>query len=90
VRYGDKTIAEYDYGKVRLSVLWKAYCFETAEAAASYDDHSHDLTPDMVTAIFADDLRARGIDFTEPGDIATDPAWKHTLTQAYPAPPVAG
>jgi len=86
VIHDGKVLRSYDPGVVRYSVLWKAYCFTDAATAAAYDDHADDLAPDMVTEIFSADLRARGIDFDTPGDIADDLAWKETLTQAYPAP----
>ena len=88
LRDGADELARFPYGKVRLSILWKAYCFETEAMAASFDDHSHDLTPAMVTQLFSDDLRRRGIEFSEPADIAADPAWKETLTRVYAAPAV--
>jgi len=86
VRHGDKELARLPYEKVRLSVLWKAFCFQTEAMAASYDDHSHDLTPELVTARFCDDLQRRGISFVEPGEPATDLAWKQTLMTNYKPP----
>lgn len=88
MRLGDEELARFPVGKVRLSVLWKAYCFATEAMAASFDDHSHDLTPERVTELFCADLRARGERFQEPDDIADDPAWKETLTRVYAPPAV--
>jgi hypothetical protein len=85
---GGDTLATLPYQKVRLSVLWKAYCFETEAMAASYDDHSNDLTADMVTDIFAEDLGKKGIGFAEPTDLATDLTWKQTLLEVYTPAPV--
>jgi hypothetical protein len=82
------TLASYDYAAVRLSVLWKAYCFKTEAEAVDYDDKRHDLTPELVTELFCADLTARDIKFVKPGDIFTDVAWKQTLEAAYPAPDV--
>ena len=79
-------LARFAYEKVRLSVLWKAFCFASAEMAASFDDHSHDLTPEQVTAMFCADLHRRGVAFAEPEDAATDLAWKKTLTTSYGLP----
>jgi len=76
-------LATLPYDKVRLSVLWKAYCFDTQEMADSYDDHLNDLTVDRVVGIFSADLRSRNIAFDEPADLATDLAWKQTLLAAY-------
>ena len=85
VQDGTDTISTHDWADVRLSVLWKAYCFRTANEAAAYDDHTDDLTPERVTQIFADDLHQRGVAFELPEDPHTDLAWKTLLLDAYPA-----
>ena len=90
VREGERLVASLPYGKVRLSVLWKAFCFETRAMADSYDDHSHDLAPATVTAIFCEDLARRGVEFTEPDDAFTDPAWRRLLFDVYGAPDYLG
>lgn len=90
VRNGDAVLARLPYAKVRLSVLWKAFCFETQEMADSYDDRSHDLTPSMVVEIFAEDLAQRGIRFTVPDEPATDPQWREVLFRTYGAPDYLG
>lgn len=88
MRDGGTELARFPYRKVRLSVLWKAYCFETEAMAQSFDDHSHDLNPDKVTELFCADLERRGETFSEPSDIHADPAWKETLSRVYAAPAV--
>lgn len=88
IRDGEQEIARLPYAKVRLSVLWKACCFATEAMAASFDDHSHDLTAEMVTQLFCADLKRRGVKFSAPADIAGDLAWKQTLTRTY-TPPAA-
>ena len=80
----DEVLATLPYGKVRLSVLWKAYCFKTQQMADAYDDHDNDLTVERVLDIFYADLRRGNISFAEPSDLATDLAWKQTLLSAYP------
>jgi len=85
-----ETLAVLPYRKVRLSVLWKAFCFDTQAMADSYDDHSHDLTPTQVVDIFCEDLKSRGIRFSEPGDLTTDETWRDTLLGAYPGPSYIG
>lgn len=82
----ERVTANFAYGDVRISLLWKAYCFENEAMAASYDDHSHDLDPQMVADIFAADLKKRRITFKDPGDFATDLAWKNVITTTYQAP----
>ncbi len=82
----DKVTADLSYGDVRISILWKAYCFKDEAMAASYDDHSHDLSPDMVVDIFSNDLKMRGITCSTPSDIFNDEAWKSVIIDAYRAP----
>lgn len=86
LRDGDRELARLPYAKVRLSVLWKAYCFETQAMADSYDEHSYDLTPERVVDLFCADLKRRGIAVTEPSDFATDLSWKELLTSTYRPP----
>jgi hypothetical protein len=81
-------LALFDYDKVRLSVLWKAYCFETEEMAASYDNHSFDLDTSMIADIFCQDLSDRGLACAHPEDFAADAAWKEAITAVY-TPPAA-
>lgn len=78
--------ADLAFEEVRLSVLWKGYCFKDEAEAEAYDDHSHDLNADMIVDIFCDDLTTRGISVARPVDFWTDPAWKEVITRAYPAP----
>ncbi|MFT6557984.1 hypothetical protein [Sneathiella sp.] len=89
VKEDGKTRASFDYGQVRISILWKAHCFKDERLAAIYDDHSDDLTAERVRDIFSADLKRRGVDFREPGDFATDLAWKKVITENY-APPEGG
>lgn len=86
VRETGKTWPSFEFGQVRISVLWKAHCFENDRVAGIYDDHSDDLNAQLVTDIFKKDLKNRGIAFREPGDLATDMEWKELLVETY-APP---
>lgn len=90
VREGEQVLARLPYRKVRISVLWKGFCFQTRAMADSYDDHSHDLVPAKVTEIFCEDLSRRGIPFVEPADPFTDPQWRKTLFDTYGAPDYLG
>ena len=60
-----------------------------AGEAAAFDDHSDDLTPNLVTDLFCDDLAARGVAVKRPEEPFSDPAWKSLLEQTYPAPDLA-
>lgn len=86
VRHQGETLLSYEWDAVRLSLLWKAYCFRSHDEAAAFDDHSDELTPSLVTDLFCEDLRARGIAFERPDDPIADLAWKAVLERAYPAP----
>ncbi|MCR9212915.1 MAG: hypothetical protein NXI13_04305 [Proteobacteria bacterium] len=83
-----KTLASFDFDEVRISILWKAYCFKNEAMAESYDDHSNDLSTDLIADIFCDDLTKRGHKVSRPSDFATDAAWKELITTVY-APPSA-
>ncbi len=86
VRENNKIRASFDFGQVRISVLWKAHCFKNERMAAIYDDHSDDLDAGKIVEMFCQDLKSRGISFQEPGDLSTDTAWKDLLVTHY-APP---
>jgi len=81
-----KSVADLDFGKVRLSVLWKGYCFKNEAEAEAYDDHSNDLNKDLIIDIFCEDLSARGINVSRPEDFWRDEAWKDVITRVYQAP----
>lgn len=85
VRDDGRELFVHDSSHVRLSVLWKAYCFETDADAAAFHDRTDDLTPAMVTEIFSADLRDRGIAHEPPGEEMPDDVWKAVLEAAYPA-----
>ncbi len=88
VRYDGRVLQSWHWDAVRLSLLWKGYCFRSADEAAAFDDHSDDLTLAMVTDLFCADLSARGVAFTRPGDPFNDLDWKALLERIY-APPAA-
>ena len=86
VHHDGATLARYPWDEVRISLLWKAYCFRSEAEAAAFDDHSDDLTPGLVTELFCKDLNARGVAFDAPGDPSTDIAWKQVLESTYRPP----
>ena len=86
VRHKGKMLRSYAWDDVRLSLLWKAYCFRSEEEAAAFDNHSHDLTPQLVIDLFCEDLRARGVAFEKPDDPFNDVKWKALLERIYTAP----
>ena len=88
VREDGRELFAHAYSRVRLSVLWKAYCFETEHAVTAFHNRTDDLTPSMVTEIFSADLRDRGIPHEPPTGDMPDETWKAVLEAAYPAPPL--
>ena len=84
VRDDSGELSSYPWSEVRLSVLWKAFCFRTEQEASLFDSGSNLLTPEMVTEIFATDLTKRGVPFVISQDI-DDVEWKQVLETAYPA-----
>ena len=86
VRHGAGEMLRYPFARVRLSVLWKAYCFASEAEAAAFDDRSDDLTPDLIALLFLDDLSAKGVRCDVLRDDFGDPAWKRVLEETYPAP----
>ncbi len=74
----------YPRGRLRLSILWKAHSFADQRAAALYDEHSDDLTPEGVVSVFSEDLARRGIALAESPHPFRDAAWLQALAQAYP------
>ena len=88
VRDGAAEMLRYPFADVRLSVLWKAYCFADAAEAAAFDERSDDLTPDLIASLFLDDLSAKGVACDAAWDDFDDPTWKRVLEEVYPAPTV--
>ncbi len=76
----------FDFAQVRVSVLWKAHCFKNEAEAASYDDHTHDLTPQLVADVFCAELKRRGIPYQEPGDFYEDKVWKEKILSVFQPP----
>ena len=72
-----------DASEVRLSLLWRARVFRDEEHMASFEDSAYDLTPELITNVFLEDLARRGKKVSEPGD-PLDPQWMAFLSQAYP------
>ena len=71
--------------QARVSILWKAYAFADQAAADEYHNHANDLNPALAAAIFADDLRQRGVAVPGSADPIADPDWKTLIQQTYSA-----
>jgi hypothetical protein len=65
-------IGRYDWDELRFSVSWKAYCFADAADRDAWQDHTDDLTADVIVERLVADLVERGIappDVTRDGDL---------------------
>lgn len=71
---------------IRVSIVWKAFAFEDENAKAVFDEHSDDLTQDMIFDIFEQDLKARGITSSRPADQLNDKSLRDLLLATYPPP----
>jgi hypothetical protein len=72
--------------QLRVSILWTAMCFRSADELQLMQDGRDLLTLAQVTEIFARDLTERGALVELPEDPATDPRWVRQLEQEYPLP----
>jgi hypothetical protein len=82
---GEEVIARYASDQIRLSVLWKAFCFTDQAEADAYADGRDNLTPALVVETFQEDLRHRGIRVESPETLAGDDAWGGAIRQTYGA-----
>ncbi|MFT7687099.1 MAG: hypothetical protein ACI9FB_002451 [Candidatus Azotimanducaceae bacterium] len=83
VTLGDKVLYDFAYSEVRISILWKAFCFKDQAEAQSYDDHSHDLSVTQVVDLFTADLKKKQISVKVPDDLYTDTGWKAVIKSEY-------
>lgn len=86
IRLGEEPLREFGDHEIRISILWKAFCFKNQAAADAYHDTAFDLTPEMVVDIFNADMKKRGVDCTDPVDISSDHKWMATILDNYNSP----
>ena len=86
IRLGDELVKGYRDDEVRISILWKAFCFKDQKAADAFRDPALNLTPTMVVDLFNADMKKNGISFKEPDDIATDKQWMSVILEHYNSP----
>ena len=82
----DQSLHYYRDEQIRISILWKAFCFKDQYSADAFLDEAHNLTPGRVVDIFCEDLQKRSITFSAPSDIATDKDWMNVIVETYRAP----
>jgi hypothetical protein len=78
-----------DSTQLRVSILWTAMWFASAEDLRLMEDGDDLLTLEQVTETFARDLTERGERVASPADPAADPEWVRLLEREYPLPSFA-
>lgn len=86
IRHEEELIRSYVDSEVRISILWKAFCFKDQRVADAFHDPSCNITPQMVVDIFNSDLKEKGVDVKEPGDIESDQEWMSIILEHYESP----
>ena len=86
IRLEDNLIRAYPDRQMRVSVLWKAYCFQSQADADAFNDPAFNLTPDQVVDIFTADLRKRGVTCADPQDLESDTEWMQVIEEHYGLP----
>ena len=71
---------------IRISISWKAECFQDAEEARVFDEHLDDIAFDQVVDIWRADCDARGIPLPDAADPLHDDAFQAAIAQAYAGP----
>jgi len=86
IKHDGQSIRYFPNDQIRVSILWKAYCFKDQRAADLFSDPECNLTPQAVVDIFCEDLKKKGIAFSEPTDLQLDVKWMNSIVETYAAP----
>lgn len=86
IRQGDEVLSSYVEDKIRVSILWKAFCFKDQQDAEAFNDPAHNLTPKQIVDIFCRDLEAQNINVTVPTDLETDTEFRRVVMEHYNSP----
>ena len=78
-------LGHYDEGRIRASVLWKAYCFRNQAEADAFTSGSDNLQPAQIVDIFQKDLKRRGIRIDPPENLDGHDRWSEVIRKTYPA-----
>ncbi|MDP6377527.1 MAG: hypothetical protein QF921_04075 [Pseudomonadales bacterium] len=68
---------------VRVSILWKAFCFAHAAEQEAYLKGTDNLTPRRIVEIFQSDLRHRGVRINPPEDLDGTHTWVREVMDIY-------
>lgn len=85
IMHAQATLADYDDAEVRLSVLWKAFCFRSRSEADAFLAGNDPLTPAQVVDLFQRDLRRRGIVLDPPSSLEGTDRWADAIRRTYAA-----
>ena len=80
-----RTLADYAQAEVRVSILWKAYCFRDRAQADAFLAGTDNLTPALVVERFQQDLRRRGVVLDAPADLSGTDRWADAVRETYAA-----
>jgi hypothetical protein len=89
IRTGEREIARFAHADSRALFHFTALAFDDLGEVDRYLDHSDDLTPHRALEILVDDLRRRGVPFTEPSDPLHDRALMAVLTETHAMSPAS-
>jgi len=78
-----EVLGSYAEGRIRASVLWKAYCFRDQAEADAFTSGSDNLTPEQIVELFQEDLRRRGVRIDPPADLEGRDRWSETIRETY-------
>lgn len=83
IRCEDLAVAAYDSEEMRISVLWKAYCFKSEAERDAHASNADCLTPRQVVDIFQGDLRRRGVRVDPPASLDGTDRWADAVMETY-------
>ena len=78
-------IARYGHDQVRVSILWKAFCFADEAEARAYRENTDNLSPELIVDLFQRDLARRGVCVEAPQDLSGNDAWSDAIRRTYTA-----
>jgi hypothetical protein len=86
---GERDLATFGRERLRVSVSWKAYVFDSDAERRRYDEHTDDLDLAEVLRRFTADLAADGVQVGVPSDPERDPDFIRLLQERYVRHPAA-
>ena len=78
-------LARYSPSQMRISILWKAFCFADEQQAKAYRDNADNLTPGQIVDIFQTELKRRGIALEAPLNLDGKDHWADKIRDVFRA-----